>query len=260
MCLFSTGDSVPGIFKDEGIWKRGDEVEARVFDNKKPTGKFAKGFVTAVRISGDSKKYDITYESGDTVGRVAAKYIRNVQEDLSSSVHLDPSHSALTNLLTRLKRSIRRDIPFVPGHCFYTAAGAGLSKSARDMRLIVATIMESDPVFSKYLAPEHVNGIDVEALIRIYPTAWDRYFRHYPDSTKSIEDYTQNRIEMHRRIDCNAPTEDTWYWNTDMEFIALTIKHGALLILDDDLVQVLFPYVFNSSIFWSHVFHSSIFP
>ena len=34
MCLFSTEDSVPGIFEDEAIWQLGDEVEARVFHNK----------------------------------------------------------------------------------------------------------------------------------------------------------------------------------------------------------------------------------
>ena len=40
MCLFSTEDSVPGIFEDEAIWQLGDEVEARVFHNKRVTGRF----------------------------------------------------------------------------------------------------------------------------------------------------------------------------------------------------------------------------
>ena len=35
-------DSVPGIFEDEAIWQLGDEVEARVFHNKRVTGRFGR--------------------------------------------------------------------------------------------------------------------------------------------------------------------------------------------------------------------------
>ena len=227
LILLLPGDFVPGIFNTHGIWKRGDKIEARVFDGKKVTGQWGVGVISAVRTAGGSTKYDVRYESGTAASRLEARFIRKAQTVFS-----------LAEFCSRLRRSLRPDRPFVPGHCFYAATGACIHKSAPETRLICADIIESDPRIAKGLQIEVRDGVEHGPLIQIYDEALDRFIGKFPLAERNVWAYRARRIEMHRTIDAGFSTDDHWYWNDDLDSFALAFKHGSLLILKDQPAQV----------------------